>query len=168
MVTGLSNFADGSHECHEEHCFICSLSTIAQRICSVFVSFQIITVNIFITLFALKELIFCDVIVRKPLLSSIPSVLPWNEILAASSALTAPDKTVETAYRSLDNSVLIDVYDVSRIYVEAHARGGRKVQRMLKRRTIRLLELILMDYYGVPCRVRFTAKERVFVAQFGK
>ena len=59
MVMGLSNFAEGSHECHEEHCFICSLSAIAQRICSVFVSFQIITVNIFIALFALKELIFC-------------------------------------------------------------------------------------------------------------
>lgn len=116
----------------------------------------------------LKELIFCDVIVRKPLLSPIPAVLPWDEILSASSSLVAPDQSIESAYRSLDGSVLIDVLDRSRIYVEAQARGGRKIQRMLKKRTLRLLELILMDYYGIPCRVRFTAKERVFIAQFGK
>lgn len=116
----------------------------------------------------LKDLIFCDVIVRKPLLSPVPSELPWNEILASSSALVAPDKAVETAFRSMDGSILIDVYNKSRIYVETQAKGGRKVQRMLKKRSLRLLELLLMDYYGFPCRVRFTAKERVYIARFGK
>lgn len=116
----------------------------------------------------LKELIFCDVIVRKPPLSSVPDELAWNEILAASTALVKPDEVIETAYRSLDGSVLVDAHEGNRIYLETSARGGRKVQRMLKRRSLRLLELMLMDYYGVPCRVRFTAKERVFIAQFGK
>ena len=116
----------------------------------------------------LKDLIFCDVIVRKPLLSPVPSSLPWNEILAASPALVKREESMETAYRSLDGSILIDVLDDSRIYVETQARGGRKVQRMLKRRSLRLIELLLMDYYGAPCRVRFTAKERVYIAQFGK
>ena len=116
----------------------------------------------------LNSLIFCDVLVRRPLLSPVPGVLPWNEILAASAALVAPDEEIKTAFRSLDGSVLIDVLDGSRIYVETHARGGRKIQRMMKKRSLRLMELMLMDYYGVPCRVRFTAKERVFIAQFGK
>ncbi len=116
----------------------------------------------------LEKLIFCSVIVRKPLLSSVPENLDWSEILAASTALVKPDEVIETAYRSLDGSVLVDVHEGSRIYLETSARGGRKVQRMLKRRSLRLLELMLMDYYGVPCRVRFTAKERVFIAQFGK
>lgn len=116
----------------------------------------------------LKDLIFCDVLVRKPILSPVPDTLPWNEILAASTALVKPDKTCESAYRSMDGSILIDVYDGSRIYVETACRGGRKAQRTIKRRSLRLIELMLMDHYGVPCRVRFTAKERVYIAQFGK
>ena len=116
----------------------------------------------------LNSLIFCDVLVRKPLLSPVPDVLPWNKILSSSSALITPDEEIKTAFRSLDGSVLIDVLNESRIYLETHARGGRKIQRMMKKRSLRLMELMLMDYYGVPCRVRFTAKERVFVAQFRK
>ncbi len=116
----------------------------------------------------LKELIFCDVLVRKPILCPVPAVLPWNEILAASAALVRPDEACEGAYRSMDGSILIDVHEGSRIYVETVCRGGRKAQRMIKRRSLRLLELMLMDYYGIPCRVRFTAKERVYIAQFGK
>lgn len=116
----------------------------------------------------LKDLIFCDVLVRKPLLSPVPAELPWREILAASPALVCREESLENAYRSLDGSILVDVYEENRIYVETQARGGRKIQRTLKRRSLRLLELMLMDYYGVPCRVRFTAKERVYIAQFGK
>lgn len=116
----------------------------------------------------LKELIFCDVIVRKPLFSPVPAVLPWAEILSASSSLVVSDQEIPTAFRSLDSSILIDVWEQNRIYVEAQTRGGRKVQRLLKKRTLRLLELILMNHYGVPCRVRFTAKERVYIAQFRK
>ena len=116
----------------------------------------------------ISDLIFCDVIVRKPLLCPVPELLPWAEILENSPALVRRDPSLESAYRSLDGSILIDVSKGHRIYVEVQTRGGRKARRSGKRRMLRLIELLLMDTYGFNCRVRFTAKERVFIAQFGK
>ena len=112
----------------------------------------------------IKDLIFCDTIVRKPLGAPQPDSLPWEEIVPSSQLFK---KQEDNTWLSIDGSVNLALYQ-NAIYLSPVRAGGRKARKIWKKRSLRLLELLLMDYYGVSCRVRFVEKPRVYIACFGK
>jgi len=116
---------------------------------------------------AIKLSIFFDVRVRKPLLSPAPSTLCLTEILSAASWLRPLPDQPDESYFFPAGSVTISLHK-NRIFFEPAHPGGRKAQKRFHRLCLHLMEKLLSEHFGLPCRVRLKRTDRLYIVQFTK